>query len=91
MKHFTDPKKVDPSQKESGPEQKGVKASFKIEINDDEKKLRDGAQSIYHTGEVQKEKDLVHLEEDDLREIQESNQKDEDDQEFNDDDEDEDY
>ena len=46
MKHFVDAKKQNQDEKPSN-----VKATFKIEINDEDKKLRDSSNTtLYHTG-----------------------------------------
>ena len=49
----------------------GVKSTFKIEINDEEKKLRDQQQTtVYHTGQQNKAQNLIELDEEDLKEIE---------------------
>ena len=52
-----------------GAPQKIVKASFKIEINDEEKKVRDSQQTtVYHTG--QQKQALVEIDQEDRRELE---------------------
>ena len=62
-----------------------MKASFKIEINDEEKKVRDSQQTtVYHTGAKHA---LIELDEEDRRELEKDRLADIDEQEHDDDDE----
>ena len=51
-----------------------MKSTFKIEISDEEKKVRELAQSQYHTGGQATNSSgvVIMLEEEDLKEIQEN-------------------
>eukprot|EP00347_Sterkiella_histriomuscorum_P006828 403351279 len=86
MKHFIDVKK---SSNENKPSQ--VKATFKIEINDEDKKVRDHSNTtLYHTGNTQPQiqldqEDLDELNRQQLEDIDEGDGVDEDDEEDNDD------
>ena len=74
-----------------------VKATFKIEINDEEKKVRDQSQTtLYHTGQQQQiqldQEDLDELEQKILEEIEEGDgDEDEEDEDEDDPDEDLDF
>jgi hypothetical protein len=71
---------------EAGEETKKVKATFKIEINDEEKKVRDGQQTtVYHTGSRQGGP-LIEVDEEDRREMERERMADIDEQEHEDDD-----
>ena len=52
--------------------QAAVKSTFKIEINDEDKKIRDTQQTtVYHTGQSQQSTGpLIELDEEDLKEIE---------------------
>ncbi|CDW85968.1 UNKNOWN [Stylonychia lemnae] len=87
MKHFSDGKKQSQEEKPSN-----VKATFKIEINDEDKKVRDSSNTtLYHTGNSNQggiqldQEDLDELEKKRLEDIEEGEGGEDDDEEEEDD------
>ena len=73
----------------SNEEKPKTKATFKIEINEEEKKVRDQQQTtLYHTGAQKKAQAIIELDEEDRREIQKEALAEVDEQEHEDDDQD---
>ena len=69
LKYFEDPKAPGKEDSKQNGSSSQVKASFKIEINDEERKVRDAQQTtVYHTGS--QIKPLIELDEEDRLEIE---------------------